>query len=441
MTFRTVLRRPGVGRLAAGGLLSELGDWMLFIALPVFVLQLTGSPLITATVFALELVPTVVVGPLVGVVIDRVDRWRLMTAVAAAQALCLLPLLAVDSADDLWLVYVVVVVESILGTVIEPARAAAAADSVPVDELMTVNGALGVLSSMARLVGAPLGGLVLGLSNLGGVVLVDGATFVAAAVLFGVRGRRRREAVASATAPGLAPGRSRLDVFGDWSAGIAVIARTPVLRRAMGVAACMGGAQGAFVVLFVLFVIRDLGGSEADVGLLRGVQALGGLAGGALLGLVMKWWDARRLTAVSLAAFGLLALATWNAPILTTALGVYVGLFVAVGIPGLGAMTGLISILQTSADESNRGRVMSTFFAVYGGVQALGMLAAGLLGTGTGLTVGLQVQGLLYLVAAGLALRLRTGTPKTVVSEPQPDALTVRLQRPENQPPTSGWSK
>ena len=48
------------------GLLSEVGDWMLFIALPLFVLQLTGSALVTATVFALEMVPTVVAGPLAG---------------------------------------------------------------------------------------------------------------------------------------------------------------------------------------------------------------------------------------------------------------------------------------------------------------------------------------------------------------------------------------
>jgi MFS family permease len=91
-----VLRSPGVARLGGAGLLSEAGDWMLFIALPVFVLQLTGSPLITAAVFALELLPTVLVGPLAGVLVDRVDPWRLMAGVAVLQALLLLPLLLVD---------------------------------------------------------------------------------------------------------------------------------------------------------------------------------------------------------------------------------------------------------------------------------------------------------------------------------------------------------
>lgn len=138
------------------------------------------------------------------------------------------------------------------------------------------------------------------------------------------------------------------------------------------------------------------------------MQAIGALAGGALLGLVIKRWEEERLIAVSLAAFGALSLVTWNATALTTAFGLYVGLFIAAGVPGLASMTGLLTVLQTHAPEGARGRVISTFFAVYGGVQAVGMLLSGLVGTGSGLTIALQVQGVLYLTAAALALRLRS---------------------------------
>jgi MFS family permease len=373
---------------------------MLFIALPVFVLQLSGSPLITAAVFALELLPTVLVGPLAGVLIDRVDPWRLMSGVAVLQALVLLPLLLVDSAADLWLVYVVVVAESVLGTIIEPCRTATAASLVPVGDLMAVNQLMAVLSSTARLVGGPVGGLALALGGIDLVLLADSATFLAAAALFvpGCRGTGRPAAAA------------RVRLFRDWVDGIAVVAKVPTLRRAMGVTACMALAQGAFVVLFVLFVFRDLHGTETDVGVLRGVQAVGAIAGGALLGLVSRS-GVPRLVAISLAVFGLVSLLTWNAPAVTTAFGVYVGLFIAAGIPGLAAMSGLVALLQAHAPEATRGRVMSTFFAVFGGVQALGMLLAGLVGTGTGLTVALQVQAALYLLAAALATRLGAGAP------------------------------
>jgi MFS family permease len=89
MSVVTVLRRPAIARLGLAGLLSEIGDWTIFIALPLFVLQLTGSPFVTAVVFALELVPTVVASPVAGVLVDRFDPWRLMTTVAGLQALIL----------------------------------------------------------------------------------------------------------------------------------------------------------------------------------------------------------------------------------------------------------------------------------------------------------------------------------------------------------------
>ncbi len=410
MNMLGVLRRPRLGRLTVAGMLSEIGDWLLMIALPLFVLELTGSTLVTATVFALELVPTVLFGPIAGVLVDRYERWALMSVVAAVQAVCLLPLFAVDSADDLWIVYVVVVVESTLGTIIEPARNAAATVLVPAEDLMAMNGLLGTTSSIARLVGGPLGGLIFGLTGLTGVIVADAATFVVAALLL-VPWRIRQSPLAPGDEIPTAAGVS-VGVLRGWHEGLRFVARSPMLRRLMGVVGCMALAQGAFVVLFVLFVIRDLGGSPSDVGILRGVQAIGAIAAGGVLGLLIRRLTATRLLAVGLAAFGVLSLLTWNLPALTTAFGLYVGLFIAVGFPGLASMTGLMTLLQTHSEDSNRGRVLSTFFAVYGGVQALGMLLAGTVGTGVGLTVTLQVQGALYLVAALLALRLsRASTP------------------------------
>jgi MFS family permease len=413
MSLAAVLRRPGVGRLGLAGLLSETGDWMLFIALPLFVLDLTGSPLVTASVFALELVPTVVAAPLAGVLVDRLDPWRLMPAVATLQALVLLPLLAVGSERELWIVLVVVVLESVLSTVIEPCRSATAAGLVPAADLAGLNQVFGMLSSVARLAGGPLGGLVLGLRGIDGVILADAGTFAVVAAVLAVRAPRSPAGRRDAGPP--------VRLVRDWGEGLAAIRRAPVLRRTLVVVALASLAQGAFVVLFVLFVLRDLGGSEADVGVLRGVQAIGSIAGGVLLAAAIRRADPGRLLSASLAVIGVLSLLTWNGPRATTSFAVYVVLFVAVGVPGLTVMTGLLTLVQTHAAPAVRGRVLSTVFAVFGGVQALGMMVAGLVGTGAGLTTALEVQGGLYLTAAlvarGLAGRSVAQTRRPAVAE------------------------
>ncbi len=420
MTLAAVLRRPGVGRLGLAGLLSETGDWMLFIALPLFVLDLTGSPLVTASVFALELVPTVVAAPFAGVLVDRLDPWRLMPAVATLQALALLPLLAVGSERELWIVYAVVVVESVLSTVIEPCRSTTAAGLVPAGDLAGLNQVFGMLSSAARLAGGPLGGLVLGLRGIDGVVLADAATFAVVVALLALRPPR---APAGARRAG-----ARVRLVRDWAEGLAVVSGSPVLRRTLVVVALASLAQGAFVVLFVLFVVRDLGASEADVGVLRGVQAIGSLAGGVLLTAAIRRTDPGRLLSVSLAVIGVLSLLTWNGPRVTTAFAVYVALFVAVGGPALTTMTGLLTLIQTHAAPAVRGRVLSTVFAVLGGVQALGMMVAGLVGTGAGLTAALEVQGGLYLTAALVARRLAGGEGRRSAA---PERTRVRPARAE----------
>lgn len=391
------VRDPATRRLAVGGLLSETADWALVVALPLLVLRLTGSTLVTAAVFTVQLLPTVVAAPFAGVLVDRAEPWRLMAGVAGLQAVALPALLLVEDRGDLWLCYAVALVQSVLGTVIEPCRGALAAAVAPPGELLAVNQVTGVLASVARLVGGPLGGLLIGAGAPTALVGAAAGAYLLTAALFTLR--------VPSTPPQTRPGRGRRPgVWRDWRDGVQLVGASPVLRRGMAVTAVLAAAQGAFVVLFVTFVLRDLAGSDADVGLLRGVQAIGALAGGVLLGRVAGRWGPARVLTGALVAFGALSLTIWNAPALTTSIGLYLALFAVVGAPGLLATTALMTLLQTDSPPGARGRVLSTFGAVHGGAQAVGILLAGTLGTGMAMTVGLQVQGCLFLVAALLAV-------------------------------------
>src|SRR4051812_16418604 len=80
----------------SAGLVSMIGDWMLWVVLPIRVYELSGSPLATAVLIAALLCPQLLLGSFAGVLVDRWDRRRTMVATSALQAVAVLPLLLVD---------------------------------------------------------------------------------------------------------------------------------------------------------------------------------------------------------------------------------------------------------------------------------------------------------------------------------------------------------
>ena len=103
----TVLRRRDFALLWFAGLVSLIGDWMLVVALPLTVYQLTGSALATGGVLIANKLSALVLGSIAGVFVDRWDRKRTMVVANLIRAPVLLLLVAVDSAERVWIVYVV----------------------------------------------------------------------------------------------------------------------------------------------------------------------------------------------------------------------------------------------------------------------------------------------------------------------------------------------
>ena len=403
-----LLRRRDFGLLWAGGLISETGDWFLLVGLPIWVLQLTGSSLVTATVFLVGLLPGLVVGPLAGVLVDRWDRRRTLVAVSLAQAAFLLPLLAVDGRGDLWIVYAVMAVEASLGQLNDPARNALVPSLVEEGDLVGANALIGLNSNLARLAGSPLGGVLVEVAGLPGLVIGDAASFLLGAALIALVGPPRRAAVDPAVhspvpEPAPVPAAPH-GVAGEWLDGLRVTLGNRELRWGLVVNGLAAVAQGIFTVLFVVFVTRELGGDGADVGLLRGVQAIGGLLGGVLVVGMARRLRAGRLLGTSLLVFALIDLAIWNGPLLTTAIWLYLGLFVAAGIPGIGVLTGLTALVQEHTGDAYLGRVFATYLGSFNGLMAVGMLLAGLLGDALGVVPVLNGQAALYLLAGVVAV-------------------------------------
>jgi MFS family permease len=401
-----LLTRPGFRRLWACGVVSETGDWLLLIALPVYVLQLTGSALTTSTVFLVELAGTLLAGPLAGVLADRWDRRRLLIGASLTQAALLLPLLAVHGTGTLWIVYLVAAAQAVLTTANDPVRQALLPAAVKPDELASGAAQLGIAANLARLVGGALGGVLLQAYGLSGVVLADAATFVLAALL-----------VTGWSVPRVPRTAAPAGARREWLDGLAVIRGDRRLVGGVLVGSLLSVAQGMFVVLFVVFVLQRLGGQAAEVGVLRGVQAVGGIVGGLTIGAVARRLAPRTLVAAGCIGFGTACLAIWNGPTLTTAIPLYLVLFVVVGIPIAAATAGLMSVLLGATPDEFRGRVMSTLLVADAAAQATGTLLAGALVGVVGLLPLLEAHGSLGLAAGVVALAILGGAARRPVTE------------------------
>ena len=114
-----VLRSRNFGLLWTAGLISMIGDWVLFVGLPVEIYRRTGSTLATAGMVLASLLPSIVLGSIAGVFVDRWDRRRLMVVINILLAVSLLPLMAVD-AFGIWVAYAVLVAASRIRSSVGP---------------------------------------------------------------------------------------------------------------------------------------------------------------------------------------------------------------------------------------------------------------------------------------------------------------------------------
>jgi MFS family permease len=415
----TSIWRRNFSLLWIAGLISIAGNWMLIVAVPLSVLQLTHSTVATGLTIATKMLPQVVLGPLAGVYVDRWDRRRTLIWANLASAVALAPLLLVDSASRVWIVYPVLLVLSIASQFLNTAENALLPSLVDESQSVRANSLNALNNNLARFIGPAAGGVALLLTGVGGVAVIDAVTFVIAAVMIGlIRGTFR----AAAAAPD--PSGAGRGLWRELTDGLRQIMSRHVLRVVFGLTLIISVGEGVFSVLIVAFVDRVLGRGGPELGVLMSAQAVGGLAGGLAGAALGPRLPARWLVGGSTILFGLFDLGLinyarwypefWPAP-------VWIAL---AGVPGAMLVAGVLSIVQTAVPDEYRGRVFAAYMTVFASLALLGSVLGGLLAEPLGVLPVLNTQGV-GLVAGGLfvVLRLRsaatsTRSPRTPTPEP-----------------------
>jgi MFS family permease len=166
-----------------GQVVSQMGDWFDTIAVYTIALTLTGSPRSVALIMVARFLPSVVMGPLSGVVADRFSRRTIMIASDIVRAVVVLGFLFVRRPDQMWLVYVLTVLQLAFSTFFEPAKTAAIPSIVSDRELVPANAIASVTWSVMLTLGAAIGGFVAGSFGTNAAFVLDSLTFVASAML------------------------------------------------------------------------------------------------------------------------------------------------------------------------------------------------------------------------------------------------------------------
>ena len=179
-------------QLWLGQVVSQTGDWFNTIALYTIILNLTGSGRDVGLLLVARFLPSFVFGPISGVVADRFSRRTILIVSDLARAVVVLGFLLVRRADQLWIIYVLTVIQLGLSTFFEPAKTAVIPSIVADNELVAANAISSVTWSVMLTLGAAAGGLITGWFGTDVSFVLDAMTFLlSAALIASVRFPRR----------------------------------------------------------------------------------------------------------------------------------------------------------------------------------------------------------------------------------------------------------
>jgi MFS family permease len=277
---------PDFRRYWIARVLSVTGSLVTAVALPVLVYRLTGSPVLTALVSALEAAPYLVFGLFAGALSDRWNRRSVMVSADLINALVIGSVPLAHWLGVLSVAHVLVaafVVQSVF-TFFDGANFGALPVLVGRARVAQANAAVWTAASLAELLVPAGAGLLLAVVNPATLLLVDALSFAASAIA--VRGIVR---ALSERREGKAPLRPRV-LLADIAEGVRFLVRHPGVRTMTMVGSLQSFAGGGFVALMVVWCDRVLhiGTSGIRFGIVFGTWGIGGLVAAAALTKLLK---------------------------------------------------------------------------------------------------------------------------------------------------------
>jgi MFS family permease len=391
----STLRQRNFALLWTAGLISLIGDWAFYAAMPIFVLDRTGSAFQAGLVWAVIVLPGIFISPFAGVYVDRWDRRRVMLWGNVAQALAACGLLIFGDSRGVWVAMVVLLVQASLYSIYSPAESALLPTLVAEEHLATANSLNSLNDNIARVAGPLAGAFLYAWFGIKGIALGNMLSFACSAALVGmvvVAGRHPQ-----------ATGGPRDSVWESFRTGARIVWRSRMLRALFLIIGLVGIADGPLTAVLAPFVRQTLDRSAEDFGTFMSVRGIAGIFGGIVIAHIARRFRNERLLISCLVILGvqIAAFAILQDFLLTLVLMVLAGPAI------IGQNVMINTLLQRHSEDAFRGRMFSLVLAFWGVVT----LASTVLGSAAASIFSPEgvvfASGVLYLLAAvGAAILL-----------------------------------
>jgi MFS family permease len=382
------LRHRNFRLFFAGQSISLIGTWMTRVATSWLIYRLTGSALLLGLVSFAGQIPTFLLAPFTGVLVDRLNRrkilvWTQTLAAVQSLALAVLTLAKVITVHEvLWLS----VLQGLINAFDMPGRQSFLVQMV--EDKLDLGNAIALNSSMvniARLVGPALAGFVIGSMGEGYCFLVDGISYLAViASLLMMR-------VAVAPSP-----PSKASLLEQLKDGWTYVTGFPPVRTILSLFALISLMGMPFMVLMPIFAAQVLHGGPHTLGFLLGASGVGALISAVSLALRKTVRGLTSMIQLSAALFGLGLIGFGLSRFLVLSLLLML-------IVGFGMMQGMAAsntVIQTLVPDDKRGRVMSFYTMAFMGMSPFGSLLAGSLAHRFGAPHAVMITGAFCVVGS-----------------------------------------
>jgi len=352
----------------AGQSISLVGTWMTRVATSWLVYRLTNSALLLGVVGFAGQIPSFILAPFAGVLVDRWDRHRLLivTQVLALLQSLAMALLTMTGAIKMRHIIVLSVVQGLINAFDMPARQAFVVEMV--DRREDLANAIALNSSMvnaARLLGPSIGGGVIAALGEGWCFMIDAISYLAVVgSLIAMRIGRR-----------LAQPNTDANILQQLREGWSYATRFAPIRNILLLLAFVSLVGMPYTVLMPVFANEVLHGGPNTLGVLMAASGVGALTGAVFL--------AARKTGLGLGKFIPMMAGAFGAGLIAFSFSRVLWLsLVLMVVTGMGFMVQMAvsnTVLQTIVDEDKRGRVMSFYTMSFMGTAPFGSLLAGIL--------------------------------------------------------------